>query len=278
MTTSRCVRSGRIAARALSRAARAQTLTRICARPAASCQTLAESSFDAWIKFYRQNENTPNAGVSYYAKGALVGCALDLTLRREARASLDDIMRALWNRYGRQGVGVPEGGIEALASEIAGRDLSQFFARYVHGTEDLPLADLLHEFAVTLHLRPSHGTKDRGGKAGTGTPPRCMLGVRAGADQRLAAVLHDGPAARAGLSGHDTLVAIDGFKASPEALATVLARHVPGDAIDVHAFRRDELMAFRVTLGEPATDTCYLVLDATPAADAKARRDAWLRG
>ena len=97
-------------------------------------------------------------------KGALVACALDLTLRREGRASLDDLMRALWERYGQRGIGVPEDGIPALASELAGRDLSDFFARYVDGTEDPPLRELLAEFGVTLHLRAANDAKDRGGK------------------------------------------------------------------------------------------------------------------
>jgi predicted metalloprotease with PDZ domain len=156
--------------------------------------------------------------------------------------------------------------------------LSEFFARYVNGTEDLPLAELLRDFAVTMNVRASQGIKDRGGKPGKGTPPRCTLGIRLNADQKLTAVLRDGPASRAGLSANDTLVAVGGLKALPEAMAALLARHVPGDTIEVHAFRRDELMTFRVSLGEPADDTAYLRLDPTPPADAEARRNAWLRG
>ena len=71
--------------------------------PGRSRQSVADSSFDAWIKYYRQDENSPNAIVSYYVKGALVALALDLTLRRESRITLDDVMRALWQRYGEPG-------------------------------------------------------------------------------------------------------------------------------------------------------------------------------
>ena len=119
-----------------------RTITGVLRTPGRHVQSVADSSFDAWIKYYRHDENTPNAVVSYYAKGALVGLALDLLLRREG-ASLDDVMRALWQRYGRTGVGVPEDGIARIASEIAGRDLADFFARHVDGLEDPPLADLL---------------------------------------------------------------------------------------------------------------------------------------
>ncbi|MFO1323827.1 MAG: PDZ domain-containing protein [Burkholderiales bacterium] len=255
-----------------------RTITTVLRGPGRAVQSLADSSFDAWIKYYRQDENSPNAVVSYYAKGALVGCALDLTLRRDGRATLDDLMRALWQRYGRTGTGVPEDGIARLASELAGRDLSEFFARYVDGTDDVPLADALREFGITLHLRPAAGTTDKGGKPGDGTPPRCTLGVRIGGDSRLTAVLRGGPAADAGLSAHDTLVAVDGLKATPERLATLLGRKRPGDTVAIHAFRRDELMAFTAVLAAPPPDTCYLTLDDAPAADVEARRTAWLRG
>jgi predicted metalloprotease with PDZ domain len=252
------------------------TVTTVLRAPGRSLQSVAESSFDAWIKYYRQDENTPNAVVSYYAKGALVGCALDLTLRLAGR-SLDDLMRLLWERHGRPAVGVPEDGIARLASELAGRDLSDFFARYVEGTDEPPLADLLAQFGVTLHLRAASGGADRGGKAMSGAPPACTLGVRFGTDSQLAVVLRDGPAGRAGLSAHDTLVAIDGLRATPEHVANVLARRTPGETVEVHAFRRDELMRFDVTLAAPPLlDTCYCTLDPAPSAEIAARRREWL--
>jgi predicted metalloprotease with PDZ domain len=253
-----------------------RTVTSVERGPGRHVQSVADSSFDAWIKFYRQDENAPNAVVSYYAKGALVGCALDLVLRRDGNTSLDDLMRALWQRYGQPGTGVPEEAIPRLASELAGRDLAPFFARYVDGTEDPPLRELLADFGVRLHMRPSAGTKDRGGKPASGSAPRCTLGVRFGPDQRLAAVLRDGPAARAGLAGHDVLVAVDGLKATPERIAAALSRHAPGETVEVHAFRRDELRRFAVTLDAAPDDTSYLTLDPAASPQAEARRHAWL--
>lgn len=253
----------------------ARAITTVLRAPGRGVQSVAESSFDAWIKYYRQDENTPNAVVSYYAKGSLVGCALDLTLRL-AGSSLDALMRALWERYGRPGVGVPEDGIARLASELAGHDLSDFFARYVEGTDDVPLAELLAQFGVTLHLRATANASDRGGKPASGPAPACTLGARMGSDHKLAVVLRDGPAGRAGLSAHDTLVAIDGLRATPEHVANVLARRTPGETIEVHSFRRDELMRFAVTLAAPPQDTCYCTLDAEPAPAVAARRQGWL--
>jgi predicted metalloprotease with PDZ domain len=251
-------------------------ITTVLRAPGRLTQSVAESSFDAWIKFYRQDENTPNAGVSYYAKGALVALALDLTLRLQGRVSLDDLMRALWMRHGHPGIGVPEDAIEKLASELAGVDLADFFTRYVFGTEDLPLTRLLDEFGVSFHLRAASGPKDRGGKAASGDAPRNTLGARIGADLKLTHVFRGGPAGRAGLSAGDTLVAIDGVRATPDMLAALLERPRSGKPLAVHAFRRDELRTFAVELGAAPVDTVYLSLIADPPASAKLRREAWL--
>src|ERR1700693_2128414 len=109
-------------------------ITRLLRAPGRSKQSVAESSFDAWIKYYRRDENTPNAVVSYHVKGALIALALDLMLRRAGVATLDDVMRALWQRHGKPGIGVPEGGFEAIVAETAGVDLADFFGKYRRGT------------------------------------------------------------------------------------------------------------------------------------------------
>jgi len=111
-----------------------RTITGTLRNPGRRLQSIADSSFDAWIKFYRKGENTPNAVVSYYAKGSLVALGLDLVLR-DRGSSLDAVMRALWRRYGQTGTGVPEDGVGRIATELAGPDIAEFFARCVHGTE-----------------------------------------------------------------------------------------------------------------------------------------------
>jgi predicted metalloprotease with PDZ domain len=90
-------------------------------------QSVADSSFDAWSKYYRQDENAPNAIISYYTKGSLIGLALDLTIRAKTGGakSLDDVMRALWERYGRD------------FYEISGGRFKPFFDKYIRGTEDV---------------------------------------------------------------------------------------------------------------------------------------------
>ncbi|MGE5088720.1 MAG: M61 family metallopeptidase [Candidatus Levyibacteriota bacterium] len=253
-----------------------RTITNVLRTPGRHVQSVGDASYDAWIKFYRQDENSPNAGVSYYAKGSLIALALDLTLRAGGGGSLDDVMRALWERHGRTGVGVPEGGVQALAEEVAGTSLREFFDRYVDGTEDPPLAALLDAFAVDLHLRPSAGPKDRGGKPAAGALPACWLGARVDPDMKLRNVFSGGPAERAGLAPQDTLVAVDGLKASGESLDALLASCAPGEHVRVHAFRRDELIDVDVELDAAPADTCHLGLRAEAPAAALARRAAWL--
>jgi predicted metalloprotease with PDZ domain len=263
----------------------AQTITRVWRGAGRLKQSLAESSFDAWIKLYKPDDNTPNAVVSYYTKGTLVALALDLTIRRDSAgaSSLDDVMRALWERHGRTGVGVPEDDVERLAEEISSSDLKPFFQQVVHGTADPPLAELLPQFGVGLEWRPAASAADAGGRR-TGQPPetlarRAVLGVRLAEQDgaaRLACVFDGGAAQRAGLAAGDVIVAVDRLRADRTTLDGLLAAYEPGETVTVHAFRRDELRSFAVTLQAPPADTCALrLLDAVDET-VRTRRAVWL--
>jgi predicted metalloprotease with PDZ domain len=252
------------------------TVTNVLRTPGRRLQSVADSSFDAWIKFYRPDENSPNAVISYYAKGALVALALDLTLRLAGRTSLDAVMRELWKRHGRTGVGVPEDGIERIVGELAGADMREFFDRYVKGTDDPPLDILLDAFGVDWHVRAASGPKDRGGKPVARPLPASWLGAKLGGDLKLLNVYSGGPAERAGLAPQDALVAIDGLKASSDAIDALQLKRAPGERVRVHAFRRDELIEVEVELAAAPLDTCYLSLRAEASAAATALRNGWL--
>ena len=255
-----------------------RAITQVLRNPGRHVQSVGDSSFDAWIKFYRQDENSPNAVVSYYVKGSLVAAALDLTLRRSGRASLDDVLRILWQRYGRTGIGVPEGAIDAIVAELGGDAIGDFFARYVHGTDDAPLEMLLREFGIDYTLRAGVNGADRGGKPSSSPSPLSWLGTRVGKDLALQHVMTGSPAERAGLAARDVLVAVDGVRASIDSLDKLLTTTRAGERIAVHAFRRDELMCFDVTLAEAPLDTCFLTLQADPSHEAALRRQRWLHG
>jgi len=212
-------------------------------------QSIAESSFDAWTKYYRQDENAPNAIISYYTKGSLVGLAFDLTIRAKTGGakSLDDLMRALWERYGRDfyagasgsGRGVTEKEVEALFDEVSGLRLKSIFERHVRGTEDIPLAKLYAPFGVKV--LDERKTSKPSLNVGLGRDP---LGAK------LTQVHEGGAAHQGGLSAGDIVIAVDGLRVNgnPSNLDQLFARYRVGDTVEVHVFRRDELMRFDVTL------------------------------
>jgi predicted metalloprotease with PDZ domain len=219
-------------------------------------QSVAQSSFDAWIKYYRQDENAPNAIVSYYTKGSLVALAFDLTIRlsTQHRKSLDDVMRLLWRRYGRDFYmgrprGIAEADVEALFAEATGLDLGPLFRDIVHGTRDVPLEALLAPFGITLAADTGKGLPALGAR------------LRSGADCVLAAVHEHGAAQKAGLSAGDTVVALDGLRVTGANLDTLLARYRPGDKLGVHAFRRDELRYAELVLDAPETTRYKIVAE-----------------
>ncbi|HSM30821.1 MAG TPA: peptidase M61, partial [Woeseiaceae bacterium] len=143
-----------------------RTVTRVLRSRGRLRQSVEESSFDAWTKFYKQDSNAPNAIVSYYAKGALIALALDLKLRSETEGSvsLDDVMKACWERWGDTGQGMPEDGFEAVAANVSGLDLDDFFHASVRGTGELPLDSLLHTHGIQYHVRAASGSNDKGGQ------------------------------------------------------------------------------------------------------------------
>lgn len=257
-----------------------QNITRVLRTPGRFRQSVADSSFDAWTKFYRQDENAPNSMVSYYAKGALVALALDLALRRQSAGAitLDHLLQVLWRRYGLTGVGVPEDGIENLVVELGGDSLRELFQQAVYGTDDLPLAELLTVVGVEYRLRAAESAADPGGKRGSKTAgkPRPALGLRTAQDPLGARIQHcfeGSPAMSAGLSAGDVLIAVDGLRVTHATLERMLGSYPVGGTVTVHAFRRDELHQYRVTLTEAPGDTCFLTFAGT-GPDAGAR--AWL--
>jgi predicted metalloprotease with PDZ domain len=260
-----------------------RAITNLLRTPGRLQQNVAEASWDAWIKYYRQDENAPNAQVSYYLKGSLIALCLDLLIRSRTRGrkSLDDVMRALWERHGRSGVGVLEDGVERTAEEVTGLRLRLFFDRTLRSTAELPLRQMLGWMGIELETRPAESATDRGGKKSSKPPrtlaARVVLGARTADDPlgvKLTQVFAGGAAQHAGLSAGDVIVALDGLRASVKILEQRLAGYAPGDAVQVHAFRRDELLVCSLHLLAAPADTCWLT--AGGGATERRRREGWL--
>jgi len=260
-----------------------RSLTQLYRTAGRRLQTLEEASFDAWIKFYRPDENSPNATISYYLKGALVALALDLELRSRTAGtcSLDAVMRTLWQEYGADdSPGVPEGQFELLAASLSGLDLEPFFRQALRTTIDPPLGILLAQFGVRLHMRGAESEGDAGGVRGRREDrPRPWLGLKvqvADGRIRVSQVAAESPAQQAGLAAGDELLALGGRRVTPENWEASTDRLVIGNEVTCQLFRDQQLVTLICNPVPAPRDTCYLSLDPEADADAIARRNAWL--
>ena len=259
-----------------------QTITRVLRGSGRLRQSVAESSFDAWTKFYKQDANAANAIVSYYAKGSLVALALDLKLRTETggKISLDDVMREAWSRWGETGEGVPEDGFESVAAEVSGIDLGDFFDALVRGTGELPLETLLHAHGVRYCARAASGRNDKGGRESV-RRREVWLGARiAEQDGRsmFTSVANSGPAELAGIAPGDQAVALDGLLLTSSNLDKRLRGYRDGDKVEITVFRGDELLTLSTRMQTAPEDTCYLELIDDVELDSESLRMSWLHG
>ena len=171
-----------------------KTINGVAQAPGRKVQSVAQASFDAWIKYYRQDENTANATISYYTKGSLVALCLDLTLRAEGKTMLDAVMRALWTRC--QGGPMTEQDLLAVLAQLAGRSFAPDITRWVHGTADLPLQALLERHGVQIHHEPDQVAQQLG------------LRVKESGGLFIHQVLRGGVAEKAGFASGDEWIAV----------------------------------------------------------------------
>jgi predicted metalloprotease with PDZ domain len=229
--------------------------------PGRRVQSMADSSFDAWTKYYRADENTSNATVSYYAKGALVALALDLSLRR-LDSSLDQVMRALWRAS--RGGPIDEGDIARALQAAGGQSFERELQRWVHGVQELPLQPLLESAAVDV-------IEERAGFAAS-LGLRLSEGPVSGVQVR--SVLADSAAQHAGISAGDELLAIDGWRLRKfdDALQWVRA----AQAFELLLVRDQQVRALTVQPDARSTyaRTVRLSPQANPERTALARRRA----
>jgi len=172
-----------------------KTINQVMQTPGRLLQSVAEASMDAWVKYYRQDENTPNATVSYYTKGALVALCFDLTLRGEGRTTLDAVMRALWVRC--QAGPMSEADFAAVLAELSGRSFDAEIEAWVHGKGELPLKDLLAGHGVKVHEDAAQLAQ--------------RLGLRVNESQGVSVkmVLRGGAAEQAGFAAGDEWLGIE---------------------------------------------------------------------
>ena len=264
-------RAGRLSA-AKWREKLAEDLTKLARIPGRKRQSLEESSFDAWIKLYRPDENTVNSTVSYYLKGGVVAMMFDLEIRRRSAGarSLDDVMRLLWRGFLADGRGYADDAVQALFEEAAGCSLDDLFAQAVRGRGDLDIDGPLASVGLAVK-RGSGGDDDE--------KERVWLGVNTSSTSgrlRVTEVLEGGPAELANLYPGDEIVALDGFRADEAGLGDRLATRRAGETMKLTLFRRDELRETTVTLARRPADKIEIVADKGATEAARAAYAAWL--
>lgn len=243
-------------------------ITRFMTTPGRTVQPLSESSFDAWIKLYRRDANSDNNQISYYLKGEMVSLLLDLLIRsrHDNGRSLDDVMRQMWQQFGVSETGFTPEQLEAVITSVAEVDLTDFFQRFLHSTEELPFNEYLEPFG--LRLQP----EDIASK-----PPYLGLTAKSENGRDIVKFVEMGsPAAAAGIDPDDELLAIDGLRVRAEQLGDRLKDYSPNAQINLTCFHQDELKNYTVTLTEPRPSTYQLVLVPTPTSQQQANLKGWL--
>ena len=226
----------------------ATTLNRVMRGTGRLKQSIAESSFDAWTRFYKQDENAANAIVSYYTKGAMFALYLDLYLRQATNSTttLDDVMQQLWRDYGSVQRPTQFDTITEIVLQLAKLDIQPLIQRFLFGTEDIPLQPLLEQQGIAVS-RPS--TQDHISKGAPAEKPQWGIGALSETHAlgvRLKVVYEDEAACDAGLAPGDILVALDNMRVTQAELGNILKR-AAGAPLQVHYFRRDQLLTTQLT-------------------------------
>jgi predicted metalloprotease with PDZ domain len=237
--------------------------------PARAHLSLAQASFDAWLQEPAAMHDRPNAFYSFYTKGELVAALLDLEIRVRTgdRSSLDHVMKALWNEYGAPRRGLPEYGIEKIVRKVTKSDFSDFFARYVEGTELLPYEEAFAAAGLSLRREPRN-------------PGRRSLGVRLRSRDgglHLDAVMEGGAGRRAGLLAGDELLAVAGHRVGSEIDVQRVLSSLGAEAEAELLFSRSGII-MRRQARPLAEETSRVVIERLPDAGdrEKQRRRAWL--
>jgi predicted metalloprotease with PDZ domain len=230
-------------------------------RPGRFETSLEEASFDAWIKYYRADENAFNNQISYYDKGELVNFLLDVEIRAASKGakSLDDVMRYLYNEFYKKNKNYTPEDYQKVSEMMAGKSLEDFFAKYVRGRADIDYNAILA--GIGLQLKDNRGRETAYLGANT----------RQEGDRFTVTVVPKGtPAYEQGLNTGDQIIAIDGARASQTFLQSYLGEKKVGDKVKLTVFRFDELREIEITLGGRARAAYQITAVENPTDEQKA--------
>jgi len=262
-------------------ARQAETIDRIENAPGSRLMSAEESSLSAPFLDdapHSQLTNLANTSISYYPKGELIGMVLDLLVRgrTKGKASLDDIMRAMYeefyrkssnNSYYLRGRGYTTEDVQRVASQVAGFDLSDFFHRYVRNTEMLPYDEALSYVGLKLVKTKKAQPYNAG----------LTLDSDEEAGMRILNIRNDSPAEDAGLDVGDEILELAGRKVTRQTWFATLARYKPGDSVPITVKRDRKTITTKIIMGQPDRFEYKIEFKADATEDQKALRDAWLK-
>lgn len=223
-----------------------KVISRVTRNPSDNAQSLTDSSFNAWTKFYKQDENAVNAIASYYAKGSLLALCLDAALRQRG-STLQYVVSALWQRY--LASGTPDDALMQLLNELGFSDLAAKCQRWLDDAAPLPLAEYLPALGLELTLRPMQYADDLGGD--TDNTNQLFIGALTKQQQgllQLTHVYHNDAAHQAGLMVGDILLALDGRRITSTNFTQLLQRYASDSTVKIDFFRKDRLLQCSLTL------------------------------
>ena len=241
--------------------ATARSMQQLQNTPGRREQTVEESSFDSWIKYYRQDENSINSQVSYYDKGALLGLLLDLEIRKRSSGakSLDDVMRYLYAEFFKKERNYGPSDFQKACELMAGSGLEEFFNKYVRGTEELDYNAALEAAGLRLDTTSGAGAVYFGADVAQDNDRLIVRRVYAGS-----------PAYEQGLNTGDQIIALDNMRVTRESFNARMAEKKPGDPVSLTIFRFDDLSTLLIKLGERREGT-YRIVPLPNATEAQKR-------
>jgi predicted metalloprotease with PDZ domain len=239
--------------------------------PGRLVQSAEMASFDAWIKYYRPDENSPNTSISYYTKGTVIAFLLDAKIRKETAKSLDDVMRAEYERFsGAKGYTPEEFRLEA--EKVTGISLKQFWDAAVESTAELNYSEALDTFGLRFKPVPPP-VADR--------PAKTWLGITTRNDNGrlvVSQVQRGSPADVAGINVDDEILAIDDFRVRADRFENRLEQYKPGDKVSVLVARREQLLKVDVPLMSEPVRSWRLEVNPNATEIQRRELEAWLRG
>ncbi len=234
-------------------------------RPGRHHQSVAEASYDAWIKYYRSNEHSSNSSISYYNKGHLLGLLLDLKIiaANQGKSSLDDVMRKLYKDFALKKKGFTSDDVNKACEAVSGLKLQSFFQDFVFGVEPLPYDEVFALAGLQLD-----STKEKSAYHGASLENQ-------NGRVMITSVAENSPAWDAGLNVKDELVAIDGFRVK-SAEPDYFKEKVPGDRIICTVSRNGVLTDLHLSVGFKPTEISELKQIDEPTDKQKRVFEKWL--